>query len=327
MTKKIPNSLNSTENSTDLDRPPVPTLSVPQGITPFFLAESPVRGRLVRLGVLTDCLLERHDNHPVISKLAGQALALVGGMATALKFQGSFSMQIKGDGPVSILVADATDEGALRFYVKTEQERLEDILSLTATPMARTLTGEGFLAFTIDQGSHSERHQGIVAIEGPDLSDMAEHYFKTSEQHDCKIFLACQHTPQGWRAGALILERIANEGGTHHNTVAQSPTLERWETALALAHTLQEDELLEEALSPETLLHRLFHAEGLQLGTPKPLSYGCRCSRSRLLAILEQFGAEELDHMQQDNDIIMNCEFCNYSFTFNRHDIHSQSQT
>src|ERR1051326_2222189 len=100
----------------DSGRPPVPDIVVPRGVTSFFLPRRPVRGRLVRLGPLADALLTRHDNHPSVVALTGQALALAAALSTALKFQGSFSLQAKGDGPVRLLLADCTDTGALRGY-------------------------------------------------------------------------------------------------------------------------------------------------------------------------------------------------------------------
>src|SRR5579875_926750 len=92
----------------DSGRPDVPDIVVPRGVTPFHLPGHPVRGRLVRLGPLADALLTRHDNPPAVTRLTGEALALVAGLATALKFRGSFSLQVKGDGAVFILVADCT---------------------------------------------------------------------------------------------------------------------------------------------------------------------------------------------------------------------------
>src|ERR1700712_1519288 len=90
----------------DTNRPAVPDIVVPRGITPFFLPDRPVRGRLVRLGPRGDALLSRHDNPDPVTRLAGEALALVAGLASALKFRGSFSLQAKGDGPGPRLRAD-----------------------------------------------------------------------------------------------------------------------------------------------------------------------------------------------------------------------------
>src|SRR5271154_3021649 len=100
----------------DGGRPPVPDIVVPRGVTSFFLPRQPVRGRLIGLVSMADALLSRHDNAMVVTRLEGQALALAAGLATALKFRGSFSLQAKGNGPVPQLLADCTDTGDLRFY-------------------------------------------------------------------------------------------------------------------------------------------------------------------------------------------------------------------
>ncbi len=318
----------------DSNRPDVPDIVVPRGVTPFFLPGRPVRGRLVRLGPLADALLSRHDNPAPVTRLAGEALALVAGLASALKFQGSFSLQAKGDGPVSMLLADCTDSGALRFHARSDPDRMAATLDADAAPSARSLLGDGYLAFTVDQGEGMDRHQGIVAIEGDTLSTMAGHYFETSEQHACWIRLACRNTASGWRAGALVLERIATEGGIDDalapgreldNHVLDAARLSRpdtdeeaWINALALAATLGEDELLEDDLPPEQVLFRLFHEQGVAADRPRALAYGCRCSRARLAGILEGFPAEDLDHMQIGGDIVMTCEFCALDFRFPR---------
>ncbi|MDG6093534.1 Hsp33 family molecular chaperone HslO [Acetobacter sp. AN02] len=308
----------------DGSRPDVPDLVVTQGVTPFYLDNQPVRGRLVRPGVLTDALLSRHDNPYVISALAGKALALVGGLASALKFQGSFSLQIRGDGPVSMVVADCTDDGALRFYVRHDEEELEQLLGEITSPTDRDLVGSGYMALTVDQGPETERHQGIVEITGDDLAEMAMHYFETSEQHSVFIRLASAMTDSGWRTGGLIMEKIAAEGGVvaEHITGETSPEGdEAWETALMLARTLTGAELLDDNLSSSALLYRLFHEQELCLGHDRALAYGCRCSRARLAGVLGGFSEDDLDHMTECDTITMTCEFCNVSFRFDRDEI------
>ncbi|MGD7069183.1 Hsp33 family molecular chaperone HslO [Acetobacter sp. AAB5] len=309
----------------DRDRPDVPDLVVPGGVTPFYLAGRPVRGRLVRLGVLADTLLTRHDHPAPVTRLAGKALALVAALASALKFQGSFSLQMKGDGPVSMLVADCTNTGALRFYARTDDEALETLLAETPKPTDRELLGDGYMALTVDQGPEMDRHQGIVEIAGDDLSAMAMHYFASSEQHACWIMLACQMTDAGWRAGGLILERIAGEGGSH--VVEDEAAEASWETATILADTLSTKELLDDSLPTLQLLHRLFHEEDLHVSQPRALAFGCRCSRARLANVLETFPQDDLDHMcQDDGNIVMTCEFCNVDFRFARKNIATQTQ-
>jgi molecular chaperone Hsp33 len=308
----------------DSGRPPVPDLVEPRAVLPFFLPKRPVRGRLVRLGPLAEALLTRHDNHPAVTKLVGQALALTAALSTALKFQGSFSLQAKGDGPVGMLLADCTDAGELRGYARADADRLAALTVPAEDLPASDLLGAGYLALTVDQGDAQNRHQGVVTIEPGSLADMALHYFATSEQMRCAVWLACRNTVHGWRAAALILEKIAGSGGIdpHLDVEAQE---ESWRTAVALASTLRDEELLDESLPSEDLLFRLFHTEGVAVDQARALSFGCRCSRARLASILEGFSADDLDHMTIGSDIMMTCEFCNYAFRFPRQDVRGQS--
>ncbi len=306
-------------------RPDVPDIVVPRGVTPFSLPRRSVRGRLVRLGPLADALLSRHENPDLVTALSGQALALVAALASALKFRGSFSLQAKGDGPVGMLLADCTEAGALRGYARADADKLAALLAAEPAPNAAALLGEGYLAFTVDQGNDAERYQGIVQIEGESLADIALHYFDASEQTACHVQLASAKTDEGWRAGALIIERVAGAGGIDpaSSTGDMAEQDESWRTALALAGTLSDAELLDEALPPEKLIWRLFHGEGVAIERPRALAFGCRCSRQRLAGILEKFPTDDLDHMAVSGDIVMTCEFCNLDFRFARDGVHS----
>jgi molecular chaperone Hsp33 len=302
----------------DSTRPDVPDLAVPRGIIPFYLPSRPVRGRLIRLGPLANTLLTRHDHMPAIRTLLGQVLALAAALASALKFSGSFSVQAKGDGLVSMLLADCTDAGALRGYARVDPKA-----SIPPDATAAQMLGSGYLAFTVDQGQDREPQQGIVALEGESLARMAEHYFATSEQLPTKVYLAAGETPEGWRAAALVIERIAGAGGVSPE-ISKAEQEEAWRTAGILADTLTQEELLDDSITPERLLYRLFHGEGVAVDRPRRLSYGCRCSRARLGGILEGFSPDDLDQMSVDGDIVMTCEFCNFDFRFPRDSVNGR---
>jgi len=308
----------------DTNRPDVPDIVVPRGITPFHLPQRPVRGRLVRLGALAAALLGRHSNPEPVTRLAGEALALAAGLSSALKYRGSFSMQAKGDGPVSMLLSDCTQEGGLRGYARADAEKVADLLARSPEPTAAELLGRGYLAFTVDQGGEMDRYQGIVDIEGDRLSDMALHYFRTSEQLQYDVHLAAGLTPDGWRAGALILERVAGDGGIDSD-MDRAAQDEAWRTATTLAATLTDAELLDDTLLPERLIWRLFGADGVAVDRPRALAYGCRCSRAKLSGILQSFPEADLDEMAVDGDIVMTCEFCKFDFRFGRGDVKSQA--
>jgi molecular chaperone Hsp33 len=312
----------------DSGRPDVPATVTPRGVTPFHLPGHPVRGRLIRLGALADALLTRHPHDDVVSQLTGQALSLVAALAGALKFRGSFSLQIKGDGPVRMLLADCTDTGELRGYAAADADRVAALLRDSPVPDAASLLGTGVLAFTVDQGPDMDRHQGIVTLEGRLLQDMALHYFDTSEQMPCFLRLACRHTPAGWRASALILERVAGQGGIdpQQDVVAQD---EAWGTAIVLAGTVKDSELLDDGLAPERLLFNLFNDVSGEIAAElsRPLAYGCRCSRAKLAGILGTFGPGDITDMEEAGAITMTCEFCNLDFRFTRADIRLAAST
>ena len=181
------------------------------------------------------------------------------------------------------------------------------------------MLGQGYLAFSVDQGPDRERHQGIVAIEGDSLADMALHYFQTSEQLQCSLRLACEHTGTGWRAAALVLERVAGEGGIDAASGAEDD--ESWRATTTLAATVRDAELLDDALPPEHLIWQLFGAEGVAADLPRALAFGCRCSRSRLSDILAGFAPQDLDDMAVAGTIVMTCEFCNLDFRFGRDEV------
>lgn len=300
----------------------LPDLVVPHAVLPFYLADAPVRGRLVRLGPLAETILSRHQLPPAVQGLGAQALALVGGMATALKFEGSFSLQIKGDGPISLLVADCTSEGTLRFTARMAEDAPENL-----PETASALLGKGYLAFTVDQGPDTDRHQGVTDLQGESLAEMAVHYFTTSEQHACAIYLYARRVPEaGWQAGALVLERIASDGGVAQNDDmpesarghGENEDRDLWETACTFAKTLTNDEIFDPKLSGEALVNRLFGTLDVKAAPPRPLSFGCRCNRAKLAGVLEGFSADDLDHMAQDGIITMDCGFCNTHHHFRR---------
>ena len=135
----------------------------------------------------------------------------------------------------------------------------------------------------VDQGEHTERYQGIVALEGASLSECVHHYFRQSEQVEAGLKVAVARVKDAagsecWRAGALMIERLPTAGGVE----ARESEDEGWRHAMILMSTSTSAELLDAALRPEQLLFRLFHEEGVHDYKPHELAARCRCSRERV---------------------------------------------
>jgi molecular chaperone Hsp33 len=277
---------------------------------PFQIENQPVRGRLVRLGPAVDEILTRHDYPTAVANLLGETCALAALVGNALKFEGRLIVQAQGDGPVSYVVADYDTEGSLRGYCRYDADRLTALQAETgfAAPGARALLGKGVFIMTIDQGPDTERYQGVTPIEGETLAFCAERYFAQSEQTPTRVRLAVGQSDTGtgpkWRAGGILLQNIAEDD-------ARGETAEPWREAQFLFETVGEDELIDPTLSPETLLYRLFHEQGVRLFTAQPLKAFCRCNEDRILTVLQSFGAAERAEMvEPDGRIHVTCEYC-----------------
>lgn len=291
--------------------------SIPDDIVqPFQVDPFRLRGRLVRLGPVLDRILTRHDYPAPVATMLGEAIALALSLSGALKYEGVFTLQTKGDGPIRLLVADVTTAGAVRGYAQFDAAKLAELGTDTGSSVPRLL-GAGYLALTVDQGEHTERYQGIVALEGATLAECVHHYFRQSEQVEAgiKVAIAQRADSDGvarWRGGALMIERLPKEGGT----ALREAEDEGWRRAMVLMATSTSEELLDAGLAPETLLFRLFHEEGVRAYKPHPIAAKCRCSRERVERMLTALPPHDLADLTVDGKLVVTCEFCNAIYSF-----------
>jgi molecular chaperone Hsp33 len=286
-------------------------------VQPFRIDPFALRGRLVRLGPAVDRILSQHDYPEPVAAVLGEAITLAVVLAGALKYDGIFTLQTKSDGPVRLIVADVSTEGAVRGYAQYDRERLDQVPvpSPGSSPSVPELIGKGYIAFTVDQGEHTERYQGIVELVGATLAECAQHYFRQSEQIQAGIKLAAARSGAGgaWRAGGLMLQRVPPEGGY---TVIADDVEDGWRRAMVLMSSATPAELVDPELSPHRLLYRLFHDEGVRVFETHPLEARCRCSKERIGRILRSFPAEDIEDMRKDKVITVTCEFCNTRYDF-----------
>ncbi len=294
-----------------------PTLDL---IQPFQLERANVRGRAVRLGPVLGEVLGRHDYPPQVERILAEAIAIAVMLASLLKYEGVFTLQTKGNGPISLLVADVTTAGEVRAYARFDADRLP----LPGAPAdVDTLLGEGYLAFTVDQGENTDRYQGIVALTGATLTDCLAHYFEQSEQLLTVVKLAVRRHPEGWRAGAVLLQRLPEDDAGRVVKPAKED-YEDWRRATILMGTAAEVELLDRTLDLNNLLFRLFHEEQVRVFPPTAVNRGCRCSESRVRQVLRSLPRAELDDMKQDGEVSVKCEFCSETYRFDEAELDRQ---
>ncbi len=294
-------------------------------ILPFAVEALDIRGRAVRLGPCVDAVLQRHDYPHAVSRLLGEAIALAVLLGSSLKFDGRFQLQTKTDGLVDMLVVDFDLPESVRAYARFDRAAVA--AAGEAPPAA--LLGRGHLGFTIDQGAHMSRYQGIVALDGQGLEEAAHQYFRQSEQIPTRVRLAVGEVMgrdgarPAWRAGGVLVQFIPASpdrmrmADLHPGDAPEGAEIlshredDAWTEARSLVETVEDHELVDPTLTSEELLYRLFHERGVKVFNDQGVVERCRCSRERILGMLKSFSDEERRSMVGDDGRIgVTCEFC-----------------
>ena len=272
----------------------------------FHINEGAFIGRIVRLNDVLNQILGKHCYPLNVSAALAETSALAVLLSSLLKYDGLFTLQIQGNGPVSLLVADITSAGIVRACAKFDAEKLAEAKALRKTedliePLPH-LVGGGYMAFTVDQGKQTQPYQGVVDLQGKTLTEMALRYFKQSEQIDTTLKLFIKH-PQGdsqsWLAAGILLQKAPLKGGKELE--ADEETLKQtWEDSEAFIKSLTEGEIFDASLTSAEILNRLFHANGLHIGKEARYTFGCRCNRDKLLNTLASFSENEIEDMLED---------------------------
>lgn len=266
----------------------------------FLLERAGVRGVLVRLRDAWREVDARADYPPPLRELLGQALATSALLTGNIRFDGSLSLQLKSKGPVKLLFAQWEND-TVRGLAQWEGD--------VPAPLQLDELVEPLFAVTLEHRD-GQRQQGLIPVEHGSFAELVERYFERSEQVPTRIMLAVG----GDRCAALMLQRVAGEGGLN------APDADAWNRVLHLTATLSREELLD--LPAETLLRRLYHEEEPRLLQTRGLSFGCRCSRERVAAVLLSIGRAEAEAaVQADGRVEVTCEFCNTHYHFDRVDL------
>jgi len=282
-------------------------------IRPFQIEDLGLNGRLVRLGDVLDQAFARHQYPDEIANLLGQTMALAATLSGAIKYDGVFTLQVQGDGPVSPLMVDLTSGGDIRGYVRFDTDKLAKA-RVRGGAIVPKLLGAGHMAFTVDQGPDTERYQGIVGLEGENLADCAQNYFQQSEQLETAIVVAADTTSlPGSRSAALMIQRLpSSQAGTY----IRDEEDDAWRRAVVLMSSVTQRELLDPDLSDNALLYRLYHEDGVRVFDSKPILHQCRCSETRVKRTLASFPKEEISELADDGIVSVTCEFCKMVYRF-----------
>jgi len=301
----------------------------------FLFDGAPVRGMLVRLDGAWRELLARRDPArggkgafpPPLRALLGEMAAASVLMQANIKFNGALILQIHGDGPVRLAVAEARPDLSFRATATLAGEVGEG----AGLQALLNVHGKGRCAITLDPQDRlpgQQPYQGVVPLHGDlreplhQLSQVLEHYMLQSEQLDTRLVLAANDEV----AAGLLIQRLPVQGQANLEGTAQRDReldiggSEDFNRIAHLAATLTREELL--TLDADTVLRRLFWEERVLRFEPRSPRFACNCSRQRVAGMLRGLGREEVDGIVAERgDVEVGCEFCGVQFRFDAVDV------
>jgi molecular chaperone Hsp33 len=269
----------------------------------FLFEDAALRGEVVRLDAAWRAVLERHDYPPTVREMLGQLYVAGVLLAATLKLKGSITLQVRGDGPINMLVVDcsphhADEESGPLYHVRGMANWNGEV----PDGDLHSRFGNGNLVITIDPGKGGKRYQGIVELNGNSMADAIDNYLERSEQLPTRMWLVADEQ----RAAGLLLQRMPSEN---------SEVEESWNRITMLGATITDRELLD--LEQQEVIHRLFHEEDIRLFEPQPVAFHCNCSSKRVTDTLRGMGQDEVMSIIADEGAVeVTCQFCNREYRF-----------
>ena len=277
----------------------------------FIVENQPVRGHWVRLDSAWRELCAHADYPQPVRELLGQAVAASVLFAATLKFSGTLTLQLQGDGAVNLLVAQCTHDYRLRAVARFDADRVAEIDPQDRDAFRKLVGTTGRVAVTVEADERSSRYQGIVPLHGDSLADSLEAYFASSEQLPTRLILAADDE----RGAGFLVQKVPGAANADESDIEAT-----WKDAQKGIEKLSSDDLLNRPV--EELLDRGFAEHDMRLFRGAPVQFECRCNQARVSGLLRALGAEEVkDILQEQGSVTVTCEFCHRPYRFGPSDI------
>lgn len=275
-------------------------------IKSFTLEDGQFRGTMIAADETVRKIWAKQDYPQVLRPMFHRAVLLALALSAGLKYTGVFSLQVKGNGPVSSLFVDVTTDKKVRGYIVWDKNK-----PLPETDTVSALFGQGQMIFSV-AGLGQEPYQGVVSLRHDSLTDVVADYFQMSEQIPTDMVLRIS----GENGRCLLVQQMPLKQGALPDDVA-----DKGETIGVLMHSVRDDELFSETLSPDDVLYRLFHANQVRVFDPLTPCFECRCYRGKMESFLKKMAPNEREALyDEQGEIKVSCQFCGEVYTFTKKD-------
>jgi molecular chaperone Hsp33 len=285
----------------------------------FMFEQYPIRGHLVHLDTAWAALIEHREYPAPIRDTLGEAVAASLLLAATVKFEGVLSLQLQGDGPVHLVLAQCTGGLGVRGLARYREGayRSESPGIDAGPPRIVDLIGAGNITVTLETDDGAQRYQGIVPITGGRLAESLQVYFENSEQLPTRLWL---HADALGVSGMLLQKLPVADSTPGAEAVDAAAVEDAWRRVRLIGETLTPEEL--RTLADADILHRLFNEDDVRLFEAAPVYFRCRCSRERVSRMLQSLGdAETRSVLAERGEVEVRCDFCNRAYVFDAVDV------
>jgi molecular chaperone Hsp33 len=286
----------------------------------FIFENQPVRGHWVRLEAAWRELCAHASYPPAVAQLLGEAVVASVLLAATLKFRGTLTFQLQGNGALRLLVAQCTHDFRVRAVARCDESAVQALSSAAdgapaGTPLFRALVGEsGLVTVTVEAEEKSLRYQGIVPLSGSSLAESLEAYFASSEQLPTRVLLSADTA----HVAGMLVQKLP---GAEDSADIEPGAVEAWRGAERGIGRLRGGSRLQQ-LSIEELLAYGFPGQDLRLFRGAPVRFECRCSQGRVAGLLRALGRQEVrEVLREQGAVTVTCEFCHRPYRFDPVDV------
>ena len=265
-----------------------------------------IRGAVVQLGDAWQQMQAGRDYQPTVAQLLGETAAVTALIAAQLKQPGRLTLQLRGEGPVQLLVMDCNEQLHMRGMARSNPVVLP-------APVPELLGAHqgGQLLMSLDLPTARQPYQSYVPMVGDSMAAIFEHYLEQSEQQPSRLFAAADSAS----AACLFLQKMPD---------ADQCDPDGWHRITQLASTVKTEELL--SLDPESLLTRLFHEDidqhGIRLYEPAPVAYHCPRDWDKVRDMIRSIGRSDAEAiLAEHGEILIRDDICNHEYRFSADDV------
>jgi molecular chaperone Hsp33 len=269
-------------------------------INRFLFKDLDIRGQHLSLIDTWQDMIQNRGYSVLVRQLFGELSALAIFLANGIKHKGKLTLQVQGSGIVSLLLVEVTSDLKIRGMVRSDSTIKED-------DSLDKILGEGQIVATLYNSQTDHSFQSLVPINQKGLIATFEDYFFQSEQLESRLWVSSTQE----NLCAMLLQKMP-EADQHDS--------EGWHRVGTLSDTITQDEL--NSLDAESLLHRLFHEETLQLFNADWVGYECEQSKERFEKIIYDLGEQDArDLLKERGEIAIHNEICNEHLFFDEQDV------